>query len=110
MEKDTVVLNIRDYNELRDFKQYIEKNYTLKVSSFHYSRIDTYITKDEAVKEVVDKLNEATVKFKEVEAQLIDKIRELQKNSCKVEKEITIDDIKNMSYWEFRTSKKQSNK
>jgi len=86
MEKDTVVLNIRDYNELRDFKQYIEKNYTLKVSNFHYSRIDTYITKDEAVKEVVDKLNEATVKLKE------------------------IDDIKNMSYWEFRKWKKQSNK
>ena len=106
MEKDTVILNIKDYNELRDFKEYIERNYTIEVKSYKYNIAIKYISKDEAVKQITSELNDKIDAHKKETDELISKIRELEQRANTTHKEITIDDIKNMSYWEFRKWKK----
>ena len=87
MEKDTVLLAVEKYNELRDFKQKIEEGYTLTISSsnFYYDR--RFITTDKAIEEVVNA-------NKELQKQIED-LRSGNK------KELSISEIKRMSIWKF---------
>ncbi len=93
MEKDTVLLDVEKYNELRDFKQKIEEGKTLNIisSSWHYSR--TFISTDEAV-----------LRIAEINKELTTEIERLK--NIKQPKEITLNDIRKMSYWEFRKWRK----
>jgi len=88
MEKDTVLLDVEKYNELRDFKQKIEEGYTLTIASsnFYYDR--RFITTDKAVEEVVSA-------NKELQKQIED-LRNGNQN-----KELPISEIKKMSIWQF---------
>lgn len=88
MEKDTVLLAVEKYNELRDFKQKIEEGYTLTIASsnFYYDR--RFITTDKAIEEVVNA-------NKELQKQ----IENLREGSSK--KELPISEIKSMSIWQF---------
>jgi hypothetical protein len=90
MEKDTVLLDVEKYNELRDFKQKIEEGKTLVIAlGWNYYRQE-FITTEKAVEEIA-----AANKLLKKE------IEELRKP-----KEIILNDIKKMSYWEFRKWRK----
>jgi hypothetical protein len=101
MEKDTVLLAVEKYNELRDFKKEVEESW--KESKFAvieerwvgfigggYTR--KYYTENEAVLDF-------ETRNKELEAKI-------EKHGVKEPKEISINDLKKMSYWEFRKLRK----
>lgn len=88
MEKDTVLLAVEKYNELRDFKQKIEEGYTLIIASDNYYYDRRFITTDKAIEEVVSA-------NKELQKQ----IEDLRNGNSK--KELPISEIKRMSIWQF---------
>jgi len=109
METNTVLLKVEDYNELRDLKKNIKEGKILSVSEswgsfgeFRSSSSVTYYTENEII-ETISKENES---LKERNSELETKIDELEKTIEKSvftePKEITINDLKKMSYWEFR--------
>lgn len=91
--KNTVLLDVEKYNELRDFKQKIEEKYTYATKCSNYFYEVRYITTDEAIKEI-EELNKSLSK----------RVEDLK--SANNPKEITIEDLKRMSYWEFRKWRK----
>lgn len=108
MEKDTVLLAVEEYNELRDFKKEVEES--RKESKFAvieerwggfigggYSR--KYYTENEAVLDFETRNKELEAKNKELEAKI-------EKAGIKEPVEISINDLKKMSYWEFRKWRK----
>lgn len=111
MEKDTVLLDIAVYNELRDFKKEVEES--LKESKFavieerwgfvfggvcnRYTR--KYYTENEAVADFEKRNKELETENKEMK----DKI---EKSGIKEPVEISINDLKKMSYWQFRKWRK----
>ena len=99
MEKDTVLLDVFKYNELRDFKQKIEEGKTMViVSGYHYHRKE-FLTTEKAVEEIAE-ANRLLQKENEANIFLL---------SQSVHRSIT-KDIKKMSYWEFRKWRKALNK
>ena len=99
MEKDMVCLAIAKYNELRDFKKEVEKSLEeSKVLVIEegwgvtggYTR--KYYTESEAVLELEAKNKELRAK--------------IEKAEIKEPVEISINDLKKMSYWEFRKWRK----
>jgi len=99
MEKDTVLLDVEKYNVLRDFKEYIEKGHTLEVNNSRYNSYRRFITTDEAVKIVV---KERELIVAELEKENTDLRLQINTLENPAPKEITINDLKKMSYWEFR--------
>ena len=108
MEKDTVLLAVEKYNELRDFKKEVEES--RKESKFAvieerwvgmfgggYTR--KYYTENEAIFDFEKRNKELEAKNKELEAKF-------EKLGIKEPKEISINDLKKMSYWEFRKWRK----
>lgn len=108
MEKDTVLLAVEKYNELRDFKKEVEES--RKESKFAvieetwggfvgggYSI--KYYTENEAVLDFETRNKELEAKNKELEAKI-------EKAGIKEPVEISINDLKKMSYWEFRKWRK----
>jgi hypothetical protein len=99
MEINTVVLNLKDYNELREFKEKMEEGYTYKliqpsVSIFtHYSPYlpTTYVTTDLAVTELLERNKDLS----EVNEKLSAECYMLKSQNCQLRK------IKEMSIWEF---------
>lgn len=60
MEKDTVILSLKDYNELREFKEEILKGNILVIEqdSYYGSRITTrYYSNDQVFKDLTDKIH-----------------------------------------------------
>lgn len=105
MEANMVILSLGDYENLREFKKTIEDGgAVVKWMERHgdYNYTHCCYTKDEAIKELggmIKSLENSNFLFKE-------KIRSLENrtNNNKTMKEtkgITIDDLKNMSLWEF---------
>jgi hypothetical protein len=90
MEKDTVLLDVEKYNELRDFKQKMEEGKTLVIIDTRWDYSKKFVTESEAVKVIA---NDNNILRKEIE-------------KLTVLKEITLNDIKKMSYWEFRKWRK----
>lgn len=103
MEKDTVLLAVEKYNELRDFKQKIEEGKTNVISSGWNHYTSNYITTEKAVEQIAE-----SNKLLQKELEQITESNELlQKENDDLRKankpkEISINDIKKMSYWEFR--------
>ena len=88
MEKDTVLLNVEKYNELRDFKKEIEDGYTYRVYLGMWGSSLRFIGTDEALKEMSEML--------EAKQKEIDDLKNPDK------KQPSIDEIKAMSWWKFR--------
>lgn len=87
MEKDTVLLSVEQYNELRDFKKKIEEGFTFTISTIGYYNMQ-FITIDETIGRIV-----------EVNKGLQSQIEHLRK-------ELPIHEIKKMSVWQFLKWKK----
>ena len=109
MQKDTVLLSVEKYNELRDFKKEIEggKVFVVKdswggfISSGYCNK---YYTNDEVVADFEKRNSELADEIKELKSQLEKKDEECKK---KYEpKEITLEDVKNMSWREFKKWKR----
>jgi hypothetical protein len=90
MEKDTVLLDVEKYNELRDFKKQMQEGKTLVITDTRWTYRKEFVTESEAVKEIA---NDNAILQKEIER-------------LTTPKEITINDLKKMSYWEFRKWRK----
>ena len=88
MEKDTILLGVEKYNELRDFKKEIEAENTCRVSFGMWGGAVNFISTDEAVKEI-------SLKLKAVQDENYDLINPDKKQP-------SIDEIKAMSWWKFR--------
>jgi|GEM_PF-3057827 len=114
MEKDTVLLSVEKYNELRDFKKETEeartegKSYVITeswggwISGSGYSK--KYFTDNEIVEDF-DKRNKALAdEIKELKSQLEKKDEECKKKH--EPKEMTLEDVKNMSWREFKKWKR----
>ena len=115
MEKNTVLLDVEKYNELRDFKQKIEEGKTLSIySGFDYCK-KSFITTDKAILAISD----ANSLLQKANEDLIQKNRKateenklLQKANEDLQKEnnqkTNTDKLRKMSYWEFRLWKRWS--
>ena len=103
MEKDTVLLDVEKYNVLRDFKEHIEKGNTLEVNNSLFNSRRRFITTDEAVKIVV---KERELIVAELEKENTDLRLQIKTLESPLPKEISINDLKKMSYWEFRKWRK----
>jgi len=88
MEKDTILLSVEKYNELRDFRKEIEAENTHRVDFGMWGSNLRFIGTDEALKEMSGIIEE---KQKE-----IDELKNPDK------KQPSIDEIKAMSWWKFR--------
>ena len=64
METNTVLLNLKDYNDLRDFKKKISKGYvciqTITNGRYTYGDSTTYISSDELVKKLLNDIKTLT--------------------------------------------------
>ena len=97
MDKNTVLLSVEDYNELRDFKKKItDGNVLTEYCSFGIggSSRTSYYTNDEVAKELHTKNERLKKDIRDLEK----KIEDLEKPKPK---ETTIDEIKKMSVWQF---------
>lgn len=115
MEKDTVLLDVEKYNELRDFKKEVEES--LKESRFAVieDRLDAigfnyhtrkYYTESEAILDFETRNKELEAKNTELEAKNKELEAKIKKAGIKEPVEISINDLKKMSYWEFRKWRK----
>ena len=111
MEKNTVLLSLERYNELRDFETNIKKDNTLVLESWREYDIKKFVSTNSLLKAAVEEANKFHKEFEKLEMELKLTKQELEK-ACKLipktedKKEITIEDIKKMSYWEFKRWKK----
>lgn len=104
MTKDTVILDVVEYNKLRDFKNEIEKGNILK----KYSNYSGYtficgLDVDEAIILLAnenDELKERIINKDKIIQKLKYKCSDIEKPTESKEK--TIEEIRNMSYFEFR--------
>ena len=106
MQENTVLLSVKEYNELRDFKKEVEENLTkskFAVITNHYgfglysnSLTTKYYTQDEVILDFENKNKKLKKEICELKSKL----------EIKESVEETIDDLKNMSYWEFRKWRK----
>jgi len=96
METNTVVLNLSDYNELREFKEKMEEGYTYKLiwtANHGIFQPAMYITTDLALKELLERNDKITAINSELYKECID----LKNNRPN----INIGELKKMSIWEF---------
>ena len=112
MEKNQVLIDLNDYNNLRDFKKLIEADHTISVSTTTYwnnqqcqSIVLSFISKDDAIKQIDESKKLLQRNYDDLIKQKDDQIYYLRKQ-LKINQEISVDDIKKMSYWEFRKWKK----
>jgi len=98
MEKDTVLLSIDKYNDLKEFKTQIEEGKTLTIisSGREFFSQRKYITTEKAIKEIA-----------EANKLLQEENEDLRNERQKIKKTL-INDFKKMSYWEFRKWKKSN--
>lgn len=95
MEKNTVLLDVKTYNVLRDFKQKIEEDYTIKINRGWNSDEQTYITTSQTVKEIAE-IN------KQIGKQLEEQIENYPNNYAKISSlKKTIENIQQMSLFQF---------
>jgi hypothetical protein len=105
METNTVVLNLWDYNELREFKEKMKEGYTYKLNQPYSTQSAVwtanhgifqpamYITTDLALKELLERNDKITAINSELYKECID----LKNNHPN----INIGELKKMSIWEF---------
>jgi len=101
MEKDTVLLSVKKYNELRDFEKKIKEGKVCVISDswggfvFSGGYINKYYTNDEVV-----------VDFEKRNSALVNEVEELKSQLDKKDKETTIEDVKRMNWNQFRKWKR----
>ena len=83
-----VILDLETYNLLRDFKENIERNNTFLIDSLYLGN-----------KEVVYTIDEPVIKLAEANKRLSDEIKKLRHPE---KSQPSIDEIKKMSWWQFR--------
>ena len=93
MDKNTIVLDLEEYNKLRDFKEAIEKGNSFFVYSGNYNGYKV-VTTDEAVKQLIKINNDNN----EQKNKLVQQLYNCQHPESKV---FTIEDVKTMSIWKF---------
>jgi len=98
MEKNTVLLSLEDYNELREFREEVKKGKTVVLSHYRCDVGTEYITTVEAI----DKLAEQNSGLIEDIKSYRDEIYELKNPEPKVEmaKE-ELEKVGKMSIWRF---------
>jgi len=106
MEANTVILNLGDYNSLRDFRDEMEKGHTYYVIEYTgycgYTNIYRFVSTDEAVR-IISEFNEKLQKrISDLQIEIYD-----LKNP---KKEITIEQIKKMSLWQFLKWRRKNKK
>lgn len=99
MEKDTVLLSVDKYNELRDFQKEVRNGKVVSISRpWNLGGETTYFyTEDEVIKKFETRIKE-----------LENKIIELEKTTEKYEGIglVSMDELKQLSYWEYRKMRK----
>lgn len=93
MEKDTVLLSLKKYMGLVNFKKQIiaENSYCIyEYYSYGRNEINTFYTKDETIRKFSNHIKE-----------LYKKIDTLKKELYPDKKKTTIQDLKKMSVWQF---------
>jgi hypothetical protein len=110
-EKNTVLLPLEDYNDLRDFKQNLEKNNSARITGGRYSGGNSYtfVSTEETVKlatkfndELIKENNELRSKVSELQT-----LKDLPKPAPVPLNTYQLNELKNMTIWEFRKWKKQ---
>lgn len=99
MESNTVILNLQEYNALRDFRENLEKNNTHRILSYYETwcgrtDVTVYISSDKAVKDIAEQNHSLEKHINN----LVAKIYELEHPTDPI---ITIEDVKRMSVWKF---------
>ena len=113
MNINTVTISTQEYNDLRDFKRRIEEGNKYVVTQYYEKWFDTaktyvnYYTDDAIVKQLCSTNDGLMVKIRSLEGQVKDLKNHLEDFKNPANKPITIEDIKQMSYWEFRKWRKQ---
>lgn len=97
MKKDTVLLSLEAYNELRDFKKEVEESRKESKFAVIEERRDGILCGGYTRKYYTE--NEAVLDFESKNKELESKI---EKAGIKEPVEISINDLKKMSYWKFR--------
>jgi len=98
MERNTVTLDLNEYNKLKKFKEKMEEDYTCKIEYDPYYSGDTitYITYEKAVMEV----SETNKKLFEENKKLRKEINTYKRTALNKDK------ILNMNWWDFIQFKK----
>ena len=86
MDKNTILLDLIDYNRLRDFRSKIEDGYSIKIRGG--CSYFTILTTEEAIKEIADE----NKKLYEINKELQDKLNPPAK------KELTTTQLKQMTF------------
>lgn len=109
MEKDTVILSLEKYNELRDFKRNVEEGKVVSFMSYNpfndYWSKRCFLTENEALKKVQE-INQDLKKQLTIFKNRTEKLIENENKP----KELSIAEIKNMSYWQLIKWKRNENK
>lgn len=130
--KGTVTLDLKEYNELRDFKENIEAGYTFITHRGSMMNYKThFVGTDKALKTIhqdielkqkeIDKIIESLSQIigpwrkkvdsesmvEEVRLEFESKQREIDRLKKLLKQDPSIDDIKAMSWWEFRKWKRR---
>ncbi len=102
METNTVVLNVERYNELYDLEKATKAGKKLTVENYSgcgfFRAYTYYFTDDEIANNLKKREKELT---KEIE-KLKEDVLKAQGKIVEPEKQLTLDDIKQMNYWQFR--------
>jgi hypothetical protein len=120
MDGNSVTLNLNDYNELRDFRTKMEKKHTLKIYSNGGWSSTNYISTEDAVKEIAaanvelkknydensKRFNEIYEENKKLESENLG-LKAMLPDSMKPKAEVTLNDLKRMSIWEFMKWRKK---
>jgi putative cell wall-binding protein len=93
MEKDSVLLDLKTYNELRDFKKHIKDGNTCVVNYGHGSSL-SFIGTDEALKEMSMIIQAKTEDINHLNS-------EIYKLKYPTKKQLTVNDIKAMGWWDL---------
>ena len=108
MEKDTVILSLKDYNELKEFKEKTLEGYIIRYSNESFKGWSTTTAIYYPKCKVFEDLLKENKDLEEKNLALHQNIKSHYKEEDtlrKLHKDI-IKDIKKMSYWEFRKWKK----
>lgn len=95
MEKNTVILSVKDYNEMRDFQDAIKQN----------NAVGVFWGWDDEFESCIYSKDEALLKVSEANLRLKDKIKQLE-NPEGIQ--LSIEEIKKLSWLEFRKWKKRN--
>ena len=92
MEKNTINLDVKEYNEMRDFNEAIKKGDSVRVFWGWNSYENEFYTRDEVVKKIAEANDKLRIEIKEL--------------NNPEKKQPSFDELKDMSWWQFRKWKR----